>query len=107
MQVERRGVDNPDKIKFTVTQTYEKSDQEGRLLTYYELADGRWKAGDYYYQHRIVLTGRFHNASSDVTLVCLSNIEDITFSSMEDSFFSSNWEKHYSVEEVRMVEMKY
>ena len=105
MQVERRGVDNPDKIKFTVTQTYEKSDQEGRLLTYYELADGSWKAGDYYYQHRIVLTGRMHNAASDVTLVVLSNLDDITFSSMEDSFFSSNWEKHYSVEEVRLVEM--
>jgi len=26
MQIERRGVDNPDKIKFTVTQKYEKSD---------------------------------------------------------------------------------
>lgn len=90
-----------------IIKTYEKSDKNGRLRTYYELADGCWKTGDYYYEERVILSGRFHNANSDVTLICLSNLDDITFSSLADSFFSSNLEKHYSAEEVILVEMIY
>lgn len=97
--IERRGVDDE-----AVIQTYEQSEKDGRLLTYYELSDGTWATEDYHYKYKLTLTGRFHNAASDVTLVCLSNREDITFSGMEDSFFSSNFEKHYSVKEVRLVE---
>jgi hypothetical protein len=88
-----------------IIQTYEKSDKNGRLRTYYELADGSWKAGNYYYEERVILSGRFHNANSDVTLICLSNIDDITFSNLADSFLSSNYAKHYSVEEVILVEI--
>lgn len=42
-----------------IIQTYEKSDKNGRLRTYYELADGSWKAGNYYYEERVILSGRY------------------------------------------------
>ncbi|MBO5177740.1 MAG: hypothetical protein J6C07_09810 [Lachnospiraceae bacterium] len=90
-----------------IIQTYEKSDKDGRVRTYYELSDGRWKTENWYYKDRVILSGRTHNAISGVTLICLSNIDDITFSSLAESFLSSNYEKHYSVEEVILVEIIY
>ncbi len=101
------SADSTENSEDAIIRTYEKSDEDGRVHTYYELSDGRWKTGDCYYQDRVILSGRFHNAKSDVVLVCLSNLDDITFSDLEDDFFSSDSRKHYSVEEVALVEMYY
>lgn len=76
-------------------------------MTYYELEDGTWKTEEYSYQFKLALTGRMHNAVLDTTFICLSNSEDISFSRIADSFFSSNAEDFPDKEEVVIVEIIY
>lgn len=94
-----------DSEKNDIVQTYPFSEMEGRFETYYELADGTWKTDDYHYKYKLVLTGRFHNAASDTTIICLSNSTDITFSTIADSFYSSKAGKPYKREDLVLVEM--
>ena len=109
-KIEERTVDVfptpvPTKAPETIIKVYSASEKEGRLETYYELADGTWKTEEYHYQYRIELTGRMNNAASDSTFVCLSNFEDISFSEVAWSMLSSNMADHLDRAEVVLVEL--
>lgn len=88
-----------------IVQTYDAKDKEGRLQTYYEMADGTWKTDDYTYLYKLELTGRMHNAVKDSTYICLSNSEDISFSKVAWSMLSSNMEDRLDRKDVVIVEL--
>ena len=96
---------NSEKLKNEIIQTYAAEDKEGRLQTYYEMADGTWKTDDYSYLYKLELTGRMHNAAKDSTFVCLSNSEDISFSKVSKSMISSNLADRLDRREVVVVEL--
>lgn len=88
-----------------VVQTYAAEDKEGRLQTYYQMADGTWRTDDYSYLYKLELTGRMHNAVKDSTFICLSNSEDVSFSKVAWSMLSSNTEDRLDRKEVVIVEL--
>ena len=96
---------NSEKLKNEIIQTYAAEDKEGRLQTYYEMADGTWGTEEHRYLYKLELTGRMHNAAKDSTFVCLSNSEDISFSEVSKSMLSSNMADHLSRKEVVVVEL--
>ncbi len=96
---------NSEKLKNEIIQTYAAEDKEGRLETYYEMADGTWGTEEHRYLYKLELTGRMHNAAKDSTFVCLSNSEDISFSEVSKSMISSNLADRLSRKEVVVVEL--
>ena len=101
-------------IKNTFEQTpsdlieeYVENSKEVVFVTYYEMSDGTWKAGDYTYKYKLVVTGRLGNAVTDVTYTILSNIEDISFDeAWKASGLSSNTNDYFKVEEAVFVSTK-
>ena len=96
---------NSEKLKSEIIQTYAAEDKEGRLQTYYEMADGTWGTEEHRYLYKLELTGRMHNAAKDSTFVCLSNSEDISFSEVSKSMISSNIDDRLDRKEVVIVEL--
>ena len=96
---------NSEKLKNEIIQTYAAEEKEGRLQTYYEMADGTWGTEEHRYLYKLELTGRMNNAVKDSTFVCLSNSEDISFSEVSKSMLSSNMADHLSRKEVVVVEL--
>lgn len=96
---------NSEKLKNEIIQTYAAEDKEGRLQTYYEMADGTWGTEEHRYLYKLELTGRMHNAVKDSTFVCLSNSEDISFSEVSKSMISSNMDDRLDRKEVVIVEL--
>ena len=96
---------NSEKLKNEIIQTYAAEDKEGRLQTYYEMADGTWGTEEHRYLYKLELTGRMNNAAKDSTFVCLSNSEDISFSKVSKSMISSNMEDRLDRKEVVVVEL--
>lgn len=75
------------------------------LNTYYELSDGTWRANGRVYQHRLIISGRMHNAVEDSTFVYLSNLEDITFDqAWKAAGFSSNTADYIPAEDAILVD---
>jgi len=96
---------NSEKLKSEIIQTYAAEDKEGRLQTYYKMADGTWGTEEHRYLYKLELTGRMHNAVKDSTFVCLSNSEDISFSEVSKSMISSNMDDRLDRKEVVIVEL--
>ena len=96
---------NSEKLKNEIIQTYAAEEKEGRLQTYYEMADGTWGTEEHRYLYKLELTGRMHNAAKDSTFVCLSNSEDISFSEVSKSMISSNMDDRLDRKEVVIVEL--
>ena len=96
---------NSEKLKSEIIQTYAAEEKEGRLQTYYEMADGTWGTEEHRYLYKLELTGRMHNAAKDSTFVCLSNSEDISFSEVSKSMISSNMDDRLDRKEVVIVEL--
>ena len=99
----------------TIVKTYEitteevdfSNDELITLVEYYEMSDGTWKAGDYTYKYRLVITGRMPNAVKDTTYVFLSNIEEISFhKAMMASGLSSNMDDYFKPEVAMFVALK-
>ena len=88
-----------------IVETYAAEDKEGRLQTYYQMADGTWRTDDYSYLYKLELTGRMHNAAKDSTFICLSNLEEVSFSKVAWSMLSSNMEDRLDRKEVVVVEL--
>ena len=98
-----------------VVKTYEQTPIEqleevfdrGEIVTraaYCEMSDGTWRSGEYTYVHRLVITGRMHNAAKDSTYVILSNRDDITFDmAWKASGLSSNMNDYFKPEDAIIV----
>lgn len=90
-----------------IAKTYEQSEQDGILVTYYAMDNGTWQADGNSYQYRLEITGRIPNSATDSTYVYLSNIEDISFEqAWKASGLSSSLDDYFSAEEAVCVEMR-
>jgi len=92
--------------KTDITETYEKSENDGIIATYYEMNNGTWKCDDRTYQFRLELTGRMPNAESDSYYVVLTDNENLTFEDVSKSLFGSLLEDSKIMEGSIIVEMK-
>ncbi|MCX4380094.1 MAG: hypothetical protein OSJ61_28740 [Lachnospiraceae bacterium] len=92
--------------KTDITKTYEKSENDGIIATYYEMNNGTWKCDDRTYQFRLELTGRMPNAESDSYYVVLTDNENLTFEDVSKSLFGSLLEDSKIMEGSIIVEMK-
>lgn len=75
--------------KNNVTKTYNQSEQDGVVKTYYEMNDGTWKCNDTIYQYRLELDGRMPNAVKDSYYVVLTDDETLSFEAVSKSLYSS------------------
>lgn len=92
--------------KTDIAKTYEKSENDGIIATYYEMNNGTWKCDDRTYQFRLELTGRMPNAESDSYYVVLTDNENLTFEDVSKSLFGSLLEDSKIMESSIIVEMK-
>ena len=92
--------------KTDIAKTYEESENDGIISTYYEMNDGTWKCDDITYQYRLELTGRMPNAEADSYYVVLTDNEDLTFENVSKSLYSSLLEDSKIMEGSIIVEMK-
>ena len=92
--------------KTHITKTYEKSESDGIIATYYEMNDGTWQCDDRTYQFRLELTGRMPNAESDSYYVVLTDNENLTFEDVSKSLYSSLLEESKIMEGSIIVEMQ-
>lgn len=76
-------------VSFTVeneiAKTYEQSEEDGILTTYYEMSDGTWKCDDTSYQFRLELTGTMPNAAKESYYAVLTNNDKLTFEDVSKS----------------------
>ena len=93
--------------KSAIANTYEPSEQDGRLKTYYEMKDGTWQCEDTTYQFRLKLDGRMPNSELDSCFVVLTNNENLTFEEVSKSLYSSSFEDIKVMEGSLIVEMIY
>lgn len=92
--------------KADTVKTYEKSENDGILVTYCETEDGTWECNDTVYQFRLELSGRMPNAESDSYYVVLTNHEDLTFEDVSKSLYSSLLEDCEIMRDSIIAEMK-
>ena len=92
--------------KTDIVKTYEKSENDGIVYTYYEMKDGTWKCEGTVYQYRLELNGRLNNASKDSCYVVLTDNDKLTFEDVSKSVFSSSTEDSSIMENSIIVEMK-
>ena len=92
--------------KTHITKTYEKSESDGILATYYEMNDGTWKCGNITYKYRLELTGRIPNAVQDSDYVILTNNDELTFTDVWKSQYSSSLDDTKIMEGSIIVEMR-
>lgn len=84
-----------DDVHEGIVHTYEASEDDGIVYTYYELDDGTWMCKDTVYQYRLELTGRMPNAIKDSSYVVLTDQEELTFEDVIWSWLSSqSFNKH-------------
>lgn len=89
-----------------VVKTYDQSENDTALKTYYEMKDGTWKCDDISYQFRLDLSGKMPNAEGESHFVVLTNNADLTFEDVSKSLFSSSIEDGKIMEGSMIVEMK-
>lgn len=92
--------------KTAIAKTYEQSEQDGILSTYYEMDNGTWQCGGTSYPFRLELSGRMPNAESDSYYVVLTDNENLTFEDVSKSLYSSFLEDSRRMEGSVLVEMK-
>ncbi len=92
--------------KNETTKTYEQSEKDGVVKTYYEMDDGTWKCDDVTYQHRLELSGKMPNAAKDSRFVVLTDQEGLTFEEVSKSLYSSSMKDVRVMEGSVIVEMK-
>lgn len=89
-----------------IVKTYQQSEKNGIINTYYELNDNTWKCKDQVYQYRLELSGRLPNAAEDMSYIVLTNNDKLTFDEVAKSMYSSSLEDSKVVEQSVVVEMK-
>lgn len=72
-----------------IVKTYEQSEDNGVMKTYYEMKDGTWKCDDTIYQYRLELNGRMPNAEKDSSFVVLTDDKSLSFETVSKSLYSS------------------
>ena len=92
--------------KSDIAKTYNQSEKDGILITYYEMNDGTWQCDDNIYQFRLELAGRMPNAKSDSSYVVLTDNENLTFEDVAKSLYSSSLEDSKIMDGSIIVEMK-
>ena len=92
--------------KSDIAKTYNQSEKDGILMTYYEMNDGTWECEDTTYQFRLELDGRMPNAEADSYYVVLTDDERLTFEDVSKSLYSSSLEDIKIMEDSIIVEMK-
>ena len=92
--------------KSDIAKTYNQSEKDGILITYYEMNDGTWECEDTTYQFRLELDGRMPNAEADSYYVVLTDDERLTFEDVSKSLYSSSLEDIKIMEDSIIVEMK-
>ena len=92
--------------KTDIARTYEKSENDGIMTTYYEMNDGTWECDDRTYQFRLELTGRLPNAASDSRYVVLTDNGNLTFEDVSKSMYSSSLADSAVMTDSIVVEMK-
>ena len=89
-----------------VATSYNISEQNGVIKTYYEMNDGTWKCEDTIYKYRLELSGRIPNAVKDSYYVILTNNDELTFTDVWKSQLSSSLEDAKVMEDSVVVEMR-
>lgn len=92
--------------KSDIAKTYNQSEKDGILMTYYEMNDGTWQCDDNIYQFRLELAGRMPNAKSGSSYVVLTDNENLTFEDVAKSLYSSSLEDSKIMDGSIIVEMK-
>ena len=92
--------------KSDIAKTYNESEQNGILSTYYELNDGTWKCDNKIYKYRLELTGRMSNAIRDTYFAVLTDNDKFTFEVVAKSICSSSTEDLQMMKDSAIVEMK-
>lgn len=86
--------------------TYNASEEDHILKTYYEMEDGTWKCDDVSYKYRLELTGRMLNAEQDSYYVVLTDNNNLTFEDVSKSLYGSLIKDSEIMRGSVMVEMK-
>ena len=92
--------------KSDIAKTYNQSEKDGILITYYEMNDGTWQCDDISYQFRLELDGRMPNAEADSYYVVLTDNENLTFEDVSKSLYGSLLEDSKIMEGSIIVEMR-
>lgn len=92
--------------KTDIAKTYEKSESEGIVSTYYEMSNGKWRCDGTTYQFRLELSGRMPNAESDSSYVILTDNKNLTFEDVSKSLYSSLLEDSRIMQDSVIVEME-
>lgn len=92
--------------KSGVVNTYEESEKDGIVVTYYEMEDGTWKCGEEFYDYRLELTGRMPNAERDGYYAVLTDNPELTYDEVAKSLYSSQLIDSLVMEGSVIVEMK-
>ena len=92
--------------KSDIAKTYNQSEKDGILMTYYEMNDGTWQCDDISYQFRLELDGRMPNAEADSYYVVLTDNENLTFEDVSKSLYGSLLEDSKIMEGSIIVEMR-
>ena len=89
-----------------IIKTYDQSDDNGVMKTYYEMKDGTWKCDDIIYQYRLELKGRMPNAEKDSCFVVLTDDKSLSFETVSKSLYSSLLKDVDAMKGSAIVEMK-
>lgn len=89
-----------------IIKTYDQSDDNGVMKTYYEMKDGTWKCDDIIYQYRLELKGRMPNAEKDSCFVVLTDDKSLSFETVSKSLYSSLLKDVDAMKGSVIVEMK-
>ena len=92
--------------KTDIVKTYEKSEDAGITVTYYEIDNGTWKCDGVTYQFRLELRGRMPNAESDSYYTVLTDNKNLTFEDVSKSLYGSLLEDSKIMEGSIIVEMR-
>ena len=92
--------------KSGVINTYQPSEGNGVVKTYYEMDDGTWLCNQKNYQYRLELTGRMPTAQEDSCYVVLTDRDDLTFEDVSKSLYSSLLKDSEVMKGSIIVEMK-
>ncbi len=92
--------------KSDIAKTYNESEQDGILSTYYEMNDGTWKCDNKIYKHRLELTGRMSNALRDTYFAVLTDNDKLTFEIVAKSIYSSSTDDIQMMKDSAIVELK-
>jgi hypothetical protein len=88
-----------------VMKTYDQSENNGVMRTYYEMKDGTWKCDNIIYRYRLELSGRMPNAEKDSCFIVLTDDKNLSFETVSKSLYSSSMEDINTMKGSIIVEM--